>query len=91
MESPSGIKHNLLPREENLYPVSEGELDSLATFSFTTSLWASLGIVFVGVAIPAALDVKRAWTFDKCATVIDRSALARACGKTLSSRGSGIR
>ena len=76
MESPSGIKHNFQPREENLYPVSEGELDSLASFSFTASLLASLGIVLVGVAIPAALDVKSAWTIDKCVTVIGCSALA---------------
>lgn len=31
--------------------------------------------MLLGIAIPAALDVKSAWTFDKCVTVIGCSAL----------------
>ena len=76
METPSGIKHNLQPREENLYPVSEGELDSLVSFSFTASLVAGVGMVLVGIAIPAALDVDNPWTLAKCVEVFGCSALA---------------
>lgn len=76
MEPPSGIKHNLQPREENLYPVSEGELDSLASFNFTASLVAGIGMVLAGIAIPAALDVNSPWTLAKCIEVIGCSALA---------------
>ena len=76
MESSSGIKHNLQPREENLYPVSEGELDSLASFSFTASLLAGFGTVLAGIAIPAALDVNSPWTLTKCGEVFGCSGFA---------------
>ena len=76
MESPSGIKHNLQPHEENSHPVSEGELDLLASFNFTASLVAGIGMVLAGIAIPAALDVKSPWTVAKWVEVFGCSALA---------------
>ena len=62
MEPNPGIKHNLQPREENSYPVSEGELDSLVSFSFTASLVAGLGTVLAGVVISTALQISSPWT-----------------------------
>jgi len=62
MEPNPGIKHNLQPREENSYPVSEGELDSLVSFSFTASLVAGLGTVFASIAVSTALQVSSPWT-----------------------------
>ena len=76
MEPTPGIKHNLQPREENSYPVSEGELDSLTSFSFTASLVAGLGTVFAGVAISTALQAKSPWTVSDCIGVVGGLAMS---------------
>lgn len=73
MGLPSGIKHNLQPREEDSYPVSEGELDLLASFNVTGSLLASIGVALLGIAITtliqAGLEVT-AWTSGDCIAII---------------------
>ena len=76
MEPSSGIKYNLQPREENSYEISEGDLDSLASFSFTASIVAGIGTMLGGIAIPAALDVNSPWTLAKCVEVFGCAALA---------------
>lgn len=72
----TGIKYNVQAREENVYLVSEGELNSLASVGFTASLVVSLGAVLLGIAIPDALDVNAPWTLAKYVKVIGCIAVA---------------
>ena len=76
MQSPSGIIHNLQPREENAYPVSEGELDALTSFSFTASVLAGIGTMFLGVSLSAAQQASKPWNVSDCIVVIGSAALA---------------
>ena len=57
MNSDSGISHNIQPREQIMYYVNEGELESLGSHSHVSTLLSSIGGVLAAIAATTALDV----------------------------------
>ena len=72
----SGFEYNLQPREENLYPVSESELESIGSFNLFATILISIGIALAVLAIQTGLNAADPWTATDCVGVYGGAAVS---------------
>ena len=61
MQQQPGITHNPQPREENVYALLEGELDSLASFQFMGSILGAAALAILGFVLSHLSQINGKW------------------------------